>query len=940
MFSGCSNLESVYLSNFNTTQTEKMSYMFNGCLLLKSLDLSNFNIQNVIDMSFMFNKCKNLIYLNLSNFGTSKVNNMSNMFSGCTSLNFLDLSNFNTPDINDMSFMFYDCSSLISTNLSNFHPLKANNITYMFYNCQKSLSLNLSNLDTSETKNMNNLFYGCSMLTSLDISNFNVLQVENMNNMFFGCSNLTYINLKNSDITSNLNIYNNFPLNNQNLMICTEKENNIFLEILGEKIIYYCDDNHLNIYNCYMKNLTIYNIYNCDICQNDFIFKYNNSKNNYSYINCFEPKIILCYNSCETCEIEGDVTNNNCIKCKDKFIYEFNISNSKYKNYYINAPFDIDFQQENRTEKIQNIIKNLIREFNFTNGESGKDIKIVDNEKTIIFTSTENQRNNEEHNYITMDLGECEKILKTHYHIEESNSLFILQIISEEKGMKIPKMEYEVYYPLYGDKNLTKLNLTLCDGQKVEISISVEINEALDLYNPSSDYYNDICTITTSQNGTDIPLKDRRTDFVNNNLSLCEEKCELIEYNKEKKKVKCSCDMKLSINSNYDTKFNKDDFFKSFTDIKNIINLNVMKCYKVILKIKNIKKNYGFFIMFAIIILYFFTLFIFPNASFKKLKKEIKTIVWAIKMNETQVNKIKLINKPEIITKKIMKKGTKTEIFKSDTKLKKQNHRRKLKIIDKSKDNTGKSINPKEKEIINEKNKKIYEILKKNYFELNSLDYDEGKKIDQRSYCEYYSSLLENSHPILFSFSPHNDYNSKTIKFFLFFFSFGLDFTVNALFFTDDTMHKIHQDKGKFDFFYQIPQIIYSLLISRCIDTLIKKFALSQEYIVELKQVKSITKKQQEKLLRILKIKFTFYFIFTFIIIIFFLYYITCFCGIYINTQIHLIKDSFISLVTSLLIPFVLCIIPGIFRIVALKTKKANRKNTYKLSCILESLLC
>ena len=72
------------------------------------------------------------------------------------------------------------------------------------------------------------------------------------------------------------------------------------------------------------------------------------------------------------------------------------------------------------------------------------------------------------------------------------------------------------------------------------------------------------------------------------------------------------------------------------------------------------------------------------------------------------------------------------------------------------------------------KKKLLMEILKKKIlkgksFELNSLDYEEGIKLYQRNYCEYYSSLLKYNLPILFSFAPYNDYNSKIIKSFLFF---------------------------------------------------------------------------------------------------------------------------------------------------------------------------
>ena len=137
-----------------------------------------------------------------------------------------------------------------------------------------------------------------------------------------------------------------------------------------------------------------------------------------------------------------------------------------------------------------------------------------------------------------MDLGQCENNLKNIYNISYNNHLYILQIISEEIGMKIPKMEYEIYYPLNNDDELSKLNLSYCKDTKIDISISVKIDEELDKYNSSSDYYNDICYKTISESGTDISLNDRRNEFVNNNLSLCEENCELIEYDYIKEKAK------------------------------------------------------------------------------------------------------------------------------------------------------------------------------------------------------------------------------------------------------------------------------------------------------------------------------------------------------------------------------------------------------------------
>ena len=50
-------------------------------------------------MNGLFSQCSSLNSIGISNFDTSKVNNMESMFFGCKSLNSLDLSNFNTSNV-------------------------------------------------------------------------------------------------------------------------------------------------------------------------------------------------------------------------------------------------------------------------------------------------------------------------------------------------------------------------------------------------------------------------------------------------------------------------------------------------------------------------------------------------------------------------------------------------------------------------------------------------------------------------------------------------------------------------------------------------------------------------------------------------------------------------------------------------------------------------
>ena len=68
-------------------------------------------------------------------------------------------------------------------------------------------------------------------------------------------------------------------------------------------------------------------------------------------------------------------------------------------------------------------------------------------------------------------------------------------------------------------------------------------------------------------------------------------------------------------------------------------------------------------------------------------------------------------------------------------------------------------------------------------------------------------------------------------------------------------MHKIYVDQGKFDFTYQLPQMIYSLLISTILKLLLNFLGLYEEEIFELKN----NKKNKEKIFIKIKKKLLFF---------------------------------------------------------------------------------
>ena len=216
---------------------------------------------------------------------------------------------------------------------------------------------------------------------------------------------------------------------------------------------------------------------------------------------------------------------------------------------------------------------------------------------------------------------------------------------------------------------------------------------------------------------------------------------------------------------------------------------------------------------------------------------------------------------------------------------------------------------------------------------MNDLKYEEAIIKDKRTCGEYYISLLKINHGILFIFNS-DDYNLKIIKLSIFIFDLSSLITVNAIFFSDATMHKIYTDKGSFNLIYQLPQTIYSAIISGVLSTFIRFLGFSETNILELKKgnIKNIIKRETE-LISKLKVKFVFFYIINFILLITFWYYISCFCCIYKNTQIHLFKDSLLSFVTSLITPFINYLFPAMIRVFALKNKK---KYIYRFSKILE----
>ena len=810
-----------------------------------------------------------------------------------------------------------------------------------------------------------------------------------------------------------------------------------------------CDSNSCNscLYSNPIKCLTCSNQLN-KIAENTNICYDNIPDNNY-YYDEIKLMYMKCHINCNKCS-QGpiykentfdDLISSNCIECKNNNFYEKEYNG--YKNCIINkCPnlfylFDNEIKCVNNTnnkcpkdypylniltneclitcgnlntnicidtykiklsfEEYLNEVRNLIKNgtiYRILNESNTGSFYFIEDNITYQVTMTNNEKDNISTTKI--DLGECENLLKDIYDIDDDKELIILKIDIYEANILFPKIQYELYHP---DTRIL-LNLSICDNLKLDIEYEVEIDESeLYIYDPTSDYYTDICNTTTSEAGTDITLSDRKEEFLKKNLSICDKNCKFVGYNTETKQVKCECDILTEIRKNLG-ELKKMNFGDIFIGLQNSLNFKVMSCHKLFFSEIGFATNMGSYIMLAIILLFigcvvYFFLKDLDNIkgiiddilAYKRIKnfeKEEKLIT-EIKNNRQRRNAITIFkglissnedsksiksqnissdkmirNKNFKINKKNLNENKHIETQNKEMRYKRRKENKNLDLIQKSTmlsltkyGNPPKVIKSKNEPELNNKKRHVgfkkptiyelkkvdkshkkYKLLKLNDYELNSLSYEFAIKIDERTFLEYYWSLLKRNQLFFFSFFPNIDYNSRSIKLFFFFHSFSVSYTINAIFFNDSTMHKIYEDEGQYYFVRRLPQKLLTSVLTVVIDLIIRNLSLSERNIIKIKRESDMNKTimLSNKVYKVLKIKFSIFFIFSFLLLIFFWYYLGCFCAVYKNTQLYLFKDTCLSYFLSLLYPFGIYLVIAVCRICSLKCGEKNKTCLYNIS--------
>ena len=423
-------------------------------------------------------------------------------------------------------------------------------------------------------------------------------------------------------------------------------------------------------------------------------------------------------------------------------------------------------------------------------------------------------------------------------------------------------------------------------------------------------------------------------------MSICEENCAFTEYIKKAKKAICSCYIKFKLPLISEIKVNKNKFFTNFKDIRNIGNFKMLSCYKLFLNKNNILKNSANYMLVILFILSIYSIFIFYCYDYKIIKKYFNDKKYN---NKIVTKNIMTTNSKKPIITRILKNIKKNETKRNKDKINKNKNKRNvnfmkkkidlnLKIKTKNMNRNKKNLKTNSKnnysinQMLIDKNlnkKEEYETY--NDYELYQLEYDIALTKDKRSFIQLYISLLKMKHILFFTFFQLKDYNSYMIKIYIFFFTFAMNYVVSAMFYSDSTMHKIYIEDGSFDITYQLPQMLYSFIISSFLRSISNLLGLYERDIAEFKKKTKRNKYNNDILFKI-KFKITLFFIIYYILLFFFWIYLGCFCAVYKNTQIHLLLDVSSSFALSLVTPFIIILLPCLIRILSLKNKKGKNK--------------
>ncbi len=496
-----------------------------------------------------------------------------------------------------------------------------------------------------------------------------------------------------------------------------------------------------------------------------------------------------------------------------------------------------------------------------------------------------------------LDISECQNTLKEKYGLKDEEQLMIIKgdILKKLQNFIGTQTEYQLFSTSLG----AFLNLADCQKQNQNTTIyngldlsflSSEMQfrlrdgiERYDVFSSDSPFYNDICTPFTNENGNDVLLDERKADYFNQELNLCDSGCTFKEYNPSTHLYACECPIKGGNNTSTTTvtKELDENFYKRHKNS----NIEVLKCASQVFSAEGQKKNYGSYILMACLISFV------GVAVFYCVKGKAKVSELFSKLSSPSIRANPPKPSPSSTSKDVVKAPSNPSNLEKDI-------------------------------VLNE-------------YELNSADFETAKNKDKRSFLQYYWSLIKSKQICIFSFYTSDDYNIKSIKIALFLLFVAFYFAFTALFFNDSIMRSIYIYKGNTNAAVHIPNIILSSVCSLIMMYIVRFVSLSERDVTKIKYATTNKEELIKKSKKLMGIKVAILFIVSAFLISFCWYYVAAFCAIFKNSQGHYLINVLFAFIICNIWPFVTSLFAPILRFNAIK---GNSPCLYKASQIIAYL--
>ena len=207
----CDQVAKVKLWFLETTAAVKFDGYSTSSPVIKTMLYCN--TSNLIDMSYMFSSCSKIETINLSNWEVNYTVSCNSTFTTCTEVTEIFLPKKFSP-INILA-MFQNCNSLIEIHgLERIEHLTSGSNRRTFENCYSLKKVSMPYLDASLATRLDTMFLNCTSLEEIDFSHIKINDSCIVTTFLNNCTSLKSIQISADSLPVIQSIVQQLPATN------------------------------------------------------------------------------------------------------------------------------------------------------------------------------------------------------------------------------------------------------------------------------------------------------------------------------------------------------------------------------------------------------------------------------------------------------------------------------------------------------------------------------------------------------------------------------------------------------------------------------------------------------------------------------------------------------------------------------------------------------